>query len=101
MYYIDYNYTELSGTNPRSGTLSPSIMIDEDDVTKTADYILYTLDDLMPFTRYYVTLFPQYGDEGGEGLVDYGSTEEGSEQALSLSIYLLLYFLMHVDVLML
>uniref|UniRef100_A0A1X7VP48 Fibronectin type-III domain-containing protein n=1 Tax=Amphimedon queenslandica TaxID=400682 RepID=A0A1X7VP48_AMPQE len=75
MYYIAYNYTELSGANPRSD--NSTIMIDEDDVTTTTDYILYTLDDLLPFTSYYVTLFPQYGEEEGEGLSDSGNTGEG------------------------
>ena len=82
LYYISYNYTELSGATPRSDNLT--IMIDGNDVTMTVNYVfMYTLDKLLPFTSYSVTLSPQYGDIEGEGLVESGTTEEGSEYDFS------------------
>ena len=79
---INYNYTELSGATPRSD--NSAIMMDGNDVTMTVNYVfMYTLDNLLPFTSYSVTLSPQYGDIEGEGLVESGTTEEGSEYDFS------------------
>ena len=68
MYRIYYNYTELSGTVPRTG-------VDTINVTNANN--TYTITDLLPYTEYDVSVATVYDDVFSNDVTISAETMEG------------------------
>ena len=78
MYNITYNYTELSGTSPRTGVLNlqiPELNV-TDSMTEPVIYS-YNLTDLLPYSVYDISVIAIYDHEESKPLTIQAQTAEG------------------------
>lgn len=78
MYNITYNYTELSGTTPRTGVVNlqiPELNV-TDSMTDPVTYS-YNLTDLFPYSVYDISVISIYEREESKPLTIQAQTTEG------------------------